>query len=120
MSNHTKKQPKMYGEKYGQTPCTEYKALLGAYIIPPEQSAPAERLQPLRHQLFSDRPLLRWDNAPHYPALASAPHHFHDEAGHVLASPLSGEPLTDVPRILEQIDAWIAGHRQISSHPGGR
>lgn len=76
--------------------------------------------QDYAYQLFSDRPLLRWDNAPHYPALASAPHHFHDEVGNVLASPLSGEPLTDVPRILEQIDAWIAGHRQIPSHPGGR
>lgn len=50
MSNHTKKQPKMYVEKYGQTPCTEYKALLGAYIIPPEQSAPAPPLQPLRQR----------------------------------------------------------------------
>jgi len=30
------------------------------------------------YQLFKDRPILRWDNAPHHPDLANFPHHFHD------------------------------------------
>ena len=29
-------------------------------------------------QLYSDHPLLRWDNTPHYPDLLNFPHHFHD------------------------------------------
>lgn len=36
--------------------------------------------QDYAYQLFSDRPLLRRDNTPHYPNVATAPHHFHDEA----------------------------------------
>ena len=33
------------------------------------------------YQLFTTVPLLRWDNAPHYEHLSTAPHHFHDERG---------------------------------------
>ena len=35
------------------------------------------------YQLFTTVPLLRWDNAPHYEHLSTAPHHFHDEQGKV-------------------------------------
>jgi hypothetical protein len=66
--------------------------------------------QDYAYQLFSDRPLLRWDNAPHYPGIATAPHHFHDEAGQVGDSPLRGEPLVDLPHVLAEIEKWIEGH----------
>lgn len=60
------------------------------------------------YQLFTDRPLLRWDNAPHYPQIATTPHHSHDETNRVGESPLSGDPLTDLPIVLEEIERWIA------------
>jgi hypothetical protein len=52
------------------------------------------------YQLFSDHPLLRWDNAPHYPDLSTAPHHFHDESGQV----------ADLPYVLTEIEKWVASH----------
>lgn len=64
--------------------------------------------QDYAYQLFRDRPLLRWDNAPHYPGIATAPHHFHDEAGNVGTSPLHGDPLLDVPHVLAEIEKWMA------------
>ena len=66
------------------------------------------QLQVYAYQLFRDRPLLRWDNAPHYPGIATAPHHFHDEAGNVGTSPLHGDPLLDVPHVLAEIEKWMA------------
>jgi hypothetical protein len=45
------------------------------------------------YQLFTDKPLVRWDNAPHFPALSTFPHHLHDETDRVDVSPLSGDPL---------------------------
>lgn len=60
------------------------------------------------YQLFTNRPILRWDNAPHYPGIASAPHHFHNEAGDVSASPLLGDPLADLPQVLAETENWLA------------
>ena len=60
------------------------------------------------YQLFTDRHLLRWDNAPHYPHVATAPHHFHDEANLVSESLLRGDPLADLPLVLDKIERWIA------------
>ena len=31
------------------------------------------------YQLFTDYPILRWDNAPHCPSLRCFPHHQHEE-----------------------------------------
>jgi hypothetical protein len=59
-------------------------------------------------QLFSDHPILRWDNAPHYPEVATAPHHFHDDSGKVGNSPLNGDALTDIVRVLMEIDIWMS------------
>jgi len=58
------------------------------------------------YQLFTSVPLLRWDNAPHYPAVATAPHHFHDEHNRVSSSPLTGEPAVDLPLVLAAISQW--------------
>lgn len=63
------------------------------------------------YQLFSVRPLLRWDNAPHYPSISTMPHHFHDETEQVTASPLSGDPRSDLPLVLASITDWLESRR---------
>ena len=60
------------------------------------------------YQFFADRPIIRWDNAPHFPALQSFPHHMHEENSPIKESALLGEPLQDLPRILDQIKAFLA------------
>jgi Family of unknown function (DUF6516) len=65
------------------------------------------RLLDYAYQLFSTRPVLRCDNAPHYPEIATAPHHFHNELGQVIISPLSGDPLPDIQLILAHITDWF-------------
>ncbi|MGH7826172.1 MAG: toxin-antitoxin system TumE family protein [Candidatus Binatia bacterium] len=60
------------------------------------------------YQLFTDRPLIRWDNAPHFPALDTFPHHVHQESGEVEEAHLSGDPLQDLPGILNQVRAFLA------------
>jgi hypothetical protein len=59
------------------------------------------------YQLFTDRPLLRWDNAPHFPALQSFPHHFHEETDRVQESSLTGNPIQDLPFILTHVSAFL-------------
>lgn len=49
------------------------------------------------YQLFTHQPVIRWDNAPHFPTLPSFPHHLHAETGEVKASSLTGDPLQDLP-----------------------
>ena len=60
------------------------------------------------YQLFTDRPIMRWDNAPHFPALQSFPHHTHDESGAIDESDLSGDPVQDLPNVLNQLRALLA------------
>lgn len=62
------------------------------------------------YQLFTQKPLLRWDNAPHYPRIPTAPHHFHDVDGEVGSSTLTGDPLVDLPVVLRETQAWIERH----------
>ena len=59
------------------------------------------------YQLFTDRPLIRWDNAPHFPNLGTFPHHVHQERGEVEEAYLSGDPLQDLPGILNQVRAFL-------------
>ena len=59
------------------------------------------------YQLFTDRPILRWDNAPHHPEIQGFPHHFHDEMGRKFPSTLTGDPLVDVPAILDEIAQFL-------------
>jgi len=63
--------------------------------------------QDYAYQLFTDHPILRWDNAPHYPDVANAPHHFHNEAGEVGPSPLRGDLLADLLYVLAEIEKWM-------------
>jgi hypothetical protein len=66
------------------------------------------RFRSYAYQLFTNHPILRWDNAPHYPHIATAPHHFHDDAGKVWESPLTGEPVKDLALVLSEIEKWQA------------
>jgi hypothetical protein len=66
------------------------------------------------YQLFTSVPLLRWDNAPHYPNVSSAPHHFHDEDNLVSSSPLTGNPTVDLPIVLEAIGKWLDHRTELS------
>ena len=59
------------------------------------------------YQLFTDKPLIRWDNAPHFPALQSFPHHVHEETLEVKKSPLTGDPIQDLPYILNQVGLFL-------------
>lgn len=60
------------------------------------------------YQLFTDHPLLRWDNSPHYPSISTAPHHFHNEENKVSKSSLLGEPLKDVRVVIMDIEKWLS------------
>jgi hypothetical protein len=55
------------------------------------------------YQEFTDRPLRRWDNAPHFPHLPSFPHHYHDSQGNITASILTGEPAMDLEQVLHAL-----------------
>jgi hypothetical protein len=60
------------------------------------------------YQLFTDRPIMRWDNAPHFPALQSFPHHTHDESGAIDESNLNGDPVKDLPHVLDELKDLLA------------
>lgn len=48
------------------------------------------------YQLFSDVPLLRWDNKEEFRSIATYPHHYHDATGNITSSPLTGDPTADI------------------------
>ena len=59
------------------------------------------------YQIFTDRPIIRWDNAPHFPVLHGYPHHVHRASGDVDDSTLIGDPIQDLPHVLSQIRALL-------------
>ena len=59
------------------------------------------------YQLFTDQPVIRWDNAPHFPTLPSFPHHWHAETGEVKESSLTGDPLRDLPDVLNVVHLFL-------------
>lgn len=59
------------------------------------------------YQLFSDVPLLRWDNKEDFPDLATFPHHHHDDQGRVHPSTLVGNPSEDTPKVLREIERFL-------------
>jgi hypothetical protein len=63
--------------------------------------------QDYAYQVFTTISLLRWDNAPHYIHLPTAPHHFHDERGKVHSSSLSGNITQDLRTVLQEITEWM-------------
>lgn len=52
------------------------------------------------YQEFTDKPLRRWDNAPHFSHLQNFPHHYHDPQGNIMESSMVGDLTTDLPRVL--------------------
>ncbi len=54
------------------------------------------------YQIFTNEPLFRWDNVPHYPQLDNFPHHFHKKQGAPLPSNLTGHPAADLPLVLKE------------------
>jgi len=65
-------------------------------------------LQAYAYQLFTDHPLLRWDNAPHYPQIETSPHHSHDEHGALKPSPLKGNPIADLRVVLQEVERFLS------------
>ena len=61
------------------------------------------------YQLFSDKPIIHWDNAPHYPAIKTYPHHFHTRDGNIKESELKGNTIEDLPVVLSMIKAALGG-----------
>lgn len=57
-------------------------------------------------QLYSDRPLLRWDNAPHYPDFSNFPHHFHYQ-NEVSSSILTENLLDDFDIVMIEIKKFM-------------
>jgi hypothetical protein len=55
------------------------------------------------YQLFTDHPIVRWDNAPHFPAITTFPHHYHNLKGEVEASPLKGIIFEDLNYVLAKV-----------------
>ena len=58
-------------------------------------------------QVYGDRPLLRWDNTPHYPNLSNSPHHFHDHKGNVTSSALTGNLLVDFEIAMAEVKRFM-------------
>jgi Family of unknown function (DUF6516) len=55
------------------------------------------------YQELTDKPLRRWDNAPHFLNLPNFPHHHHDSDGNVTESLLTGDPIMDLPQVLNAL-----------------
>lgn len=69
------------------------------------------------YQLFlQGQTILRWDNAPHHPAQSeNFPHHMHTRAGHVVTSPLTGDPVIDLAKVLKAIEDYVHADRLLHS-----
>lgn len=55
------------------------------------------------YQFYADKPLYRWDNAPHFPKIKTYHHHFHVGSKQIDGSPLKGEPSEDLEYILKLV-----------------
>lgn len=62
------------------------------------------------YQLFSNTPVIRWDNSPHYPKLKTHPHHFHTHDGKIIESELIDNVIVDIKNILHEITKFIVKH----------
>ncbi len=49
----------------------------------------------------------RWDNAPHWPDVATAPHHTH-LSGHIMPEPST---VTDLEGLLRFVQSWVDEHQ---------
>ncbi|MCU0286962.1 MAG: DUF6516 family protein [Acidobacteria bacterium] len=61
-------------------------------------------------QLFTTIPVVRWDNAPHYPGIKTFPHHFHNIDGNIVESDLEGNARNDLKKVLSRITELISSY----------
>ena len=96
---------------YDETPSGSFEAKIRCSLIDNYQLqvwlSMTSAYKDYAYQLFTDRPLLRWDNAPHFPEISTAPHHFHDETNNVGESPLTGDTERDLRHVLSEIEKWL-------------
>jgi len=62
------------------------------------------------YQLFSNTPIIRWDNSPHYPKIKTHPHHFHAVDSKITESELTGNVIVDIKNMLQNITKFIVKH----------
>ena len=55
------------------------------------------------YQLYTDKPLIRWDNSPHFSSISTHPHHYHNLDGAIEPSPLSGNIFNDLDHVFNAI-----------------
>jgi len=58
------------------------------------------------YQLYSNKPIMRWDNSPHFPGIENFPHHFHDEVDKVMSSNLTGNATKDLIIVLNEVKKY--------------
>jgi hypothetical protein len=75
---------------------------LTGYVLRIRLRAVAGRLR-YSYQEFAEGPLRRWDNAPHFPDVPNFPHHHHNLEGAVVESVLRGDPIADLPQVLDAL-----------------
>ena len=63
------------------------------------------------YQVFTDKPIVRWDNAPHYPKTRIHPHHFHTKDGNVIESKLKGNVIEGLQEMLSAVKKAIKEHK---------
>lgn len=59
------------------------------------------------YQVYEQSPVMRWDNAEHFPDITTYPHHFHTQDGDVVESPLTGKPEMDVYLVLNILESLV-------------
>jgi len=59
------------------------------------------------YQLFTNIPLLRWDNKEEFRNMKSFPHHYHDDHACVYESPLTGDVFKDIKIVLLKIADYL-------------
>lgn len=52
------------------------------------------------YQIHNQEPICRWANKEHFPHLKTHPHHYHTIEKQVIESPLQGNPIEDLKRVL--------------------
>ena len=64
------------------------------------------------YQLFTQVPLLRWDNKEEFHHIVTYPHHKHDEQGNIKPSPLAGDPINDIEIVFHEISTFFQRKRK--------